>query len=118
MGYLLTDYVIIWTDNGPIVRFKSPFNRVDLPLPGPIVSFNLGTTRSQILKYFKNFNCKMQVTLSHEPIEDIVPISDIEQLLVDTDTGEIAIDEFGCKVYVHSKFMEIPEHTLIDLRYD
>lgn len=121
MGYLLKDYTIEWTDDGPIVHFKSPFKLNEVALPGPVVRMDFGTTRPQIIQYFKQFEYCMEVVTDNEPITTevmLAPPDDREQLVVDKETGDILIDEFGMKVYTVAVFKKLDAHLLIDLRYD
>ena len=116
--YILSDYTITWSDNGPIVSFKSPFILEGTPIPGPKMLLDYGTTRRQIIDLFKNFHYNIEVTISHELIQsDLAPKEPNEQYLIDPETGELFVDEFGLNVYTFARFC-IEKDTLKDLRYD
>lgn len=119
MGYTLKDFTIEWTDNGPIVKFKSPFSVQDVPIPGPSVQLEYNMSRKSILQYYKDFNYGIRVTISNELIPTVLNSSPMvhKQVLVDTVTAELVVDEFGMNVYTVAEFTKEPSH-LKDLRYD
>jgi hypothetical protein len=119
MGYTLKDFSIVWTDNGAELKFKSPYQVQDVPLPGPVVKMEYGMTRSSILQYYKTFDYNIQVTVSNEVIPTVLNPSPtvFDQVLADPLTGELIIDEFGMNVYTVAEFTKNPPQ-LKDLRYD
>lgn len=119
MGYTLKDFTITWTDDGPIVNFKSPFFVQDVPIPGPTVRLEYGTTRKGILQLYKDFNYNIRVTISNEVIPTPLNSSPttFEQVLADPLTGELVVDEFGMNVYTVAEFVKDPS-LLKDLRYE
>lgn len=129
MGYDFTkDYRLFMTDNGPKVLIDSPFTigEENFKLAPAELVLPYGMSRTDVIKYLRGLNLKVQSTIDHSliisPLHDkllengLIDLEDIKiaQLVVNED--EIYVDEFGLEVYSHSTLSD--ESKLIDKRYD
>lgn len=126
MGWQLTDYKLLMTENGPIIHI--PVTYKDIQLPPAVINFPHTWSRSQAIRYLKQTNFCLHTTIDHDIIEDtlitlglsaeILDITQVglEQLVIEDD--EPYIDEFGLCIYSLSRVITGFANIVKDLRYD